>query len=596
LPHLFALFLLLAAAPGQVPMPAPPSPVGGTGAAASNGSEAVARESYKTGLALFDTGDKAQALVEFQRAYDLTSKPEILIMIAHCEYHLGALKQARAHYEEFLSHETRGMWAEIARQRIEAIKRRQGVIVVQTVPDGVDVTIERLDGPAKVVTGQAPNQFPVDAGRWRVTVRKASYKPASNEVTIDSVDTKPLFFALERLPAHLEIRTEPEGATLYVRGNRARNPYMQDVEPGAYEIYAEATSYESRSETFYVAPGERRKLRFPLRYVQRSGRPELIGFWTAAGAVAGAGLVYARLSLVDKVGSDAASAIAPSTVIAGAALVGGVAGALFSTAYLPDYIPDNRALFRIGAAWIGAAEGAVAAGVVRPTSSSAWLGGALGLGLGAASGRFLENKAPNYGRVAVIQSGAAVGLLAGALAVPALASLEDCTPPAMPNMPRPNGTNCLAGTANHGPLMLLGGLNLGLAAGLALSYLPDQNAYGPTWQRAVLVDLAIAAGTVAGTLFKVVGQCLRDGSDETCSYKIGEARNRRLTARFALAGGAVGLVAGWILTRQFDRFNSRPLEREPVARLLLPTPAMLPVTSSDGGTQLVPGLAAQGRF
>jgi tetratricopeptide (TPR) repeat protein len=592
LPHLFALFLLLAAAPGQVPMPAPPSPVGGTGAAASNGSEAVARESYKTGLALFDTGDKAQALVEFQRAYDLTSKPEILIMIAHCEYHLGALKQARAHYEEFLSHETRGMWAEIARQRIEAIKRRQGVIVVQTVPDGVDVTIERLDGPAKVVTGQAPNQFPVDAGRWRVTVRKASYKPASNEVTIDSVDTKPLFFALERLPAHLEIRTEPEGATLYVRGNRARNPYVQDVEPGAYEIYAEATSYESRTETFYVAPGERRKLRFPLRYVQRSGRPELIGFWTAAGATAGAGLVYARLTAVDKNSGP----IAPTSLMAGGALVGGVAGALFSTAYLPDYIPDNRALFRIGSAWIGAAEGAVAAAAVRPSSASAWLGGALGLGLGAASGKFFETKAPNYGRVAVIQSGAAAGLLAGALAVPALASMEICKPAPTTEMPTPPGKDCLEGTANHSPLVLLGGLNLGLAAGLALSYLPDQSAYGPTWKRAVLVDLAIAAGTVAGTLFRVVGQCLAQNSAQSCSYQTDDPRGRRLTARFALAGGAVGLIAGLILTRDFDRYNSPPLEREPVARLLLPTPAMLPVTSSDGGTQLVPGLAAQGRF
>jgi hypothetical protein len=583
LPHLFALFLLLAAAPE----PALRSPGVTPGAAAVAGAEATARDSYKTGLELFDGGDKAQALIEFQRAYELTSKPEILIMIAHCEYHLGLFKRARTHYEEFLSHETKGVWAESARQRIEAIKRRQGIIVVQTVPDAVDVTIERLDGPAKVVTGQAPNQFPVDAGRWRVTAKKANYKPSSQEVTIDSVDTKPLFFALEREPAHLEIRTEPESATLYVRGNRARNPYVQDVEPGAYEIYAEATSYESRTETFYVAPGERRKLRFPLRYVQRSGRPELIGFWTAAGAVAGAGLVYARLKVTKSL-DDAASPIAPSSVIAGAALVGGVAGALFSTAYLPDYVPDNRALFRIGAAWIGAAEGALAAGVISPTSSSAWLGGALGLGFGAASGRWLESKAPNYGRVAVIQSGAAAGLLAGALAVPALASLEACS--------SDSSGKCLEGTANHAPLVVIGGLNLGMAAGLALSYLPDQNAYGPTWQRAVLVDLAIGAGAVAGTLMKVVGQCLQDGQSKDCSYKTADPRNRRLTARFALAGGAVGLVAGWFLTRQFDRNNSPPLERDPVARLLLPVPTMLPVTSSDGGTLMVPGLAAQGRF
>jgi hypothetical protein len=595
LPHLFALIVLLAAAPDPSSSPAPRPPGAANGPAALNSNEAIARESYKTGLELFDGGDKAQALIEFQRAYELTSKPEILIMIAHCEYHLGQFKRARSHYEEFLSHETKGVWAELARQRIEAIKRRQGVIVVQTVPDEVDVVIERLDGPAKTVTGQAPNQFPVDAGRWRVTAKKANYKPSSKEVTIDSVDTKPLFFSLERQPAHLEIHTEPAGATLYVRGNRARNPYMQDVEPGAYEVYAEASSYESRTETFYVAPGERRKLRFPLHYVQRSGRPELIGFWTVAGAVAGAGLVYARL---DATGATKGSTVAPSSVIGGAALVGGVAGALFSTAYLPDYIPDNRALFRIGGAWIGAAEGAVAAAVISPSSSSAWLGGALGLGFGAASGRWLENTAPNYGRVAVIQSGAAAGLLAGALAIPAFATLDKCPVPALPT------EECLGGTAKHGPLVAFGGLNLGLAAGLALSYLPDQNAYGPTWQRVALIDLAIGAGAVAGTLLKVFGRCLRVGSndgsvdrpEDQCSYQTDKARDRRLTARFALAGGAVGLLAGWFLTWQFDRNKAPPLERDPLALSLFPVPTMLPVTSSDGGTQLVPGLGAQGRF
>jgi hypothetical protein len=198
----------------------------------------------------------------------------------------------------------------------------------------------------------------------------------------------------------------------------------------------------------------------------------------------------------------------------------------------------------------------------------------------------------------VIQSGAAAGLLAGALAIPAFATLDKCPVPALPT------EECLGGTAQHGPLVAFGGLNLGLAAGLALSYLPDQNAYGPTWQRVALIDLAIGAGAVAGTLLKVFGRCLRVGSndgsgvrpEDQCSYQTDKARDRRLTARFALAGGAVGLLAGWFLTWQFDRNKAPPLERDPLALSLFPVPTMLPVTSSDGGTQLVPGLGAQGRF
>ena len=92
--------------------------------------------------------------------------------------------------------------------------------------------------------------------RWPTTA------PRRSDVTIDSVDTKPLFFALERQPGRLEIRTVPDNATLYVRGNRARNPYVQNVEPGSYEVYAEAPSYESRSQTFDGRAGRAAQAQF----------------------------------------------------------------------------------------------------------------------------------------------------------------------------------------------------------------------------------------------------------------------------------------------------------------------------------------------
>src|SRR5947208_11638974 len=55
----------------------------------------------------------------------------------------------------------------------------------------------------------------------------------------------------------LEIETTPPGATLYVNGNRARNPYRQDVGAGQYEIFAEAPNYQDRAVTFSLQHGER---------------------------------------------------------------------------------------------------------------------------------------------------------------------------------------------------------------------------------------------------------------------------------------------------------------------------------------------------
>ena len=194
--------------------------------------------------------------------------------------------------------------------------------------------------------------------------------------------------------------------------------------------------------------------------------------------------------------------------------------------------------------------------------------------------------------MALIQSSAAAGLLAGALSVPALELTK----------------------REHRSVALLGGLNVGLGVGLAMAYLPDQSKYGPSWQRVMLVDLAIGAGTLAGALIKIVSRCLEDTA-AVCSFtaekgvplppgktqaEVDEqrARDKRLTARFALAGGALGLVAGWLLTENADRDRAPlPLENNPHASLFkLPLPTLLPVTSSDGATAFVPGLATQGRF
>ena len=533
--------------------------------------EDVARDHYKTGLSLLDAGNIAQALVHFQLAHETAPSSANLAMMGHCEYHLGQFKEARKHYEEFLRHETTGQQADTARQRIQAMDRRQAVLAIETFPREVNVVLERLDGTGEKKTGQAPNRFPVSAGRWRVTVSKEGYRSESLEETVESTDTKPLFFNLERQPGRLEIMTTPPGATLYVRGNRARNPFVQDVEPGAYELYAEAPHFVSTPQTYIVAPGERRQINFQLNYVQRSGRPELIGFWTAAGAVAGGTAVLARVrrNTASVANADAGELTAGATVVAGGALVGGLVGTLTSNAVAPNYIRDNLALFRIGAAWIGAVEGASVGLALDWSYASALIGGAVGLTAGGVAGKLLDERAPNYGRAATIQSAAAIGLLAGRLAVPAL-DLR---------------------SSEYSPAFVLGGLNLGLAAGLALAYLPDQREYGPRWQQVMLINLGTGAGVIGGAMVDIIRQCVGDRGTKECNINTGD---RQPTAQYALIGGALGLAASWVLTSALDTSDDPPPERP--AFSLVTVPSVLPVRGVDGRTRAGFGLTSLGRF
>lgn len=539
---------------------------------------------YDSGVSLFEAGNKEQALIEFQIAHELSPKKENLFMVAQCEYHLGQLKDARTHYQAFLAEQDTGELANIARLRVEAINRRPGVFVINTVPDQVQV---RIEGEGQTFTGEAPNEFRVPRGHYRVSVSKYNFASQDREMDVDVGETKPLFFKLDPIPARLEIRTRPDSATLFVRGNRAQNPYLQQVEPGDYEVYAEAPYYLPRRDVLSLAPGQHLRLDFPLTYVQRSGRPELIGFWIGIGAIGGGMAVWTQIA------PDAKSA-ASQALIASGVLAGGIGAGVLATALVPNYIRDNQAMFRIGGMWIGDVEGmALALALSTKTvgcppngwgecydvsRTTVWLSGVAGLTTGTLSGWWLDEHAPNYGRVAVIQSGAILGSLTGMLALSALSLDKKQETPTNPDpKPRPDryGWGVLAG------------LNVGLGVGLALAYLPDQSVYGPSWQRVVLIDLAAAAGAFAGGLVEI---CFvnADGS-KFCGSPNMSAR----TARYALAGGAIGLVTGWLLTIAYDKATEGGSERR--APIALPMPSAMPVQTGTGYS-LVPGLMSQGRF
>jgi hypothetical protein len=542
--------------------------------AASAADEAAANA--KSAEIMLNAGDPEQALIHFRLAYEAVRDPAYLFNMAQCEFQLGQLKEALAHYQQYVEStdpRRKAEAVEMASFRIKAIKLRKSVLGIYSVPAAADVKIE---GPEKV-TGQAPSDFRVPSGKYRVTVSKANHISQTSELELGIAESRSLFFNLAPIPGRLEIRTLPAGATLYVRGNRARNPYIQDVEPGNYEIYAEATDYESRRDMVYIGAGQQLRLDFPLTYVQRSGRPELIGFWATAGAIAGSTGMLARFEGEKKT-------TASGTLVASAGLVGGIAGGLLANAYAPDYIPDNVALFRIGAMGIGAVDGAMLAMVAKGHYSltAGWTGGVVGLGAGALAGPWLDDYAPKYGRVTLIQSAAIIGGLAGALTVTAV---------------RPKSTPSYDYRQKWEPIGILVGMNVGLGVGLALAYMPSEDSYKPSWKRVALVDLATAAGAFAGAVGSTVSKCINPEPDDPITPDCGFASNAA-TARFTLAGGILGLAAGWWLTRDVDRDNAGPSSsssrREATFRL--PVPTAMPVRGRDGTTTVVPGLATQGTF
>jgi len=590
--------------------------LGTAGHARADEATDTARAHYETGLELFYAREHAQALIEFQRAHEVKPRPATLFMMAQCEYLLGQLRQAREHYEAYLSESPSGEFVEVAKDRIASINRRPATLVINSVPDQADVRIVSADPLADattapvVVTGQAPNNFSVPRGRWTISISKANFQTQKLTVQVAVAETKPLFFKLEPIPARLEIETVPAGATLYVNGNRARNPYRQDVAPGRFELFAEAPDYQERTEDLTLDPGDRLLLvgakAFHLTYVQRSGRPELVVASAIMGALVGAGAVAAGLGsrLDEKDVSSLGFAF-------GGALTGAVAGVLVANNVVPRYIPDNRGLFVIGGMWIGAAEGALTGMVVRQSQISAtlsaadhtngwtqpykhsdlgsqltgaFIGSLPGLLAGTSAGALLTDHAPTYGRVALIQSAAAGGAIAGSLAAVAVRW-------------RPFPLQTLNGDATAGyqlgpsrsildlSLPALIGLNVGLGTGLLGAYLPDQSRYGPSWERIGLIDLAAGAGALAGGIAACVADPACVNNDQS---KKDSARAHAATA--ALLAGGAGLVAGVFLTRNVDKGAPAPAPSATPP----PTLGLLPAPDGHGG--VTPVVTALGYF
>jgi PEGA domain len=604
--------------------------------ARADDTTAEARQHYETGIALFDAREHEQALIEFEKANEIKPRPAAVFMMAQCEYLLGRLKDARTHYQAYVTEVPDGEFAGLAHDRIESIDRRKSTFVINTVPDDVTVQISEVGmlGPM-VAGGQAPNNFSVPRGRYRVDVTKPNYQGQTRIVEVDVAETKPLFFKLEPIPARLEIETVPLGATLYVNGNRARNPYRQDITPGPVEIFAEAPDYEPRAVDLSLAPGEHKLLtgdsRFQLKYRQRSGRSELIAASGVLGAFIGAAAVAAAI------GRDLNDLNVSSVLLStGGGISGAALGVLLATPIVPDYIPDNRALFIIGGMWIGAAEGfgtsVVGYQIVSHERGAAppcvpqpcrpelgdqlragFVGSLAGLGLGLTASALGSKHAPTYGRGWLIQSAAAGGAISGALFQTAMKwkpygygwqntvvrydetqNKDEAAPMGLPCAQVGNTYgvyDCAVHTTSAldlAPGMLIG-LNVGLAAGLLGAYGPDQSHYGPTWQRVLFVDLAAVAGATAGAVFGCVfnvSGCLRAPNPSPDA--------RSIQAWAALSGAAVGAVGGVLGTHHFE--DEMPDGRTTSAYAATPPPMVTVAPMRDANGGVVPSFAAMGSF
>lgn len=167
----------------------------------SDARMAEARARFDPAVAIFEQGDYAGALAEFQRIYDLLEgHPRrffVLYNVARCHEALFRYDTALDTYQRYLREGGVGtQYEQDTRQRISALEQRLATLIVES-----NVSAEVwIDGH---LVGQAPGPVRVTAGTHNVELRARGYAPGLQPLQIAARTQQTLSFSLDRVSAGL---------------------------------------------------------------------------------------------------------------------------------------------------------------------------------------------------------------------------------------------------------------------------------------------------------------------------------------------------------------------------------------------------------
>lgn len=218
-----------------------------------------ARERFDQGLKLFNEGNNAAALAEFERAYAVVPNATVLLNIALVHAAMDRPVEAVDALERVLEHPSELSSDDVARAaqlRSEQLRRVASVTIdleqagAAIEVDGVQVGKTPLGGPLRVA-----------AGRHVFAVVLTGYHPVHQEVTIAGGETRRLeldLVALERRSAALAIHSALTGATVWVDAKKLAVTPLQaelSVAPGVHQVELQRPCYRTARATIELAAG-----------------------------------------------------------------------------------------------------------------------------------------------------------------------------------------------------------------------------------------------------------------------------------------------------------------------------------------------------
>lgn len=266
-----------------------------TAAWAQTPSEAEQR--YQRGVALYQARNFEGALVEFQRAYELSQSTELLFNIGRTQEALSHYPEAAGALEDYLR----------AAQNLAPARRAEVQSVLEHVRGFIahlrlrvtppDATVQ-LDGQT-VPASRMGEEIPVSPGRHVVVARRAGHRDGETSVVVASGDTSPVELALAPeaaapAAATVDVTGAPERAVVEIDGRVTPPP--RTTTPGEHALRVSAAGYLPWTGTVRLTAGATQAVRVRLARSGLEPTP-FVAVTLATGLFVVAGVTFGMLTL-----------------------------------------------------------------------------------------------------------------------------------------------------------------------------------------------------------------------------------------------------------------------------------------------------------
>ncbi|MFO0678276.1 MAG: PEGA domain-containing protein [Polyangiaceae bacterium] len=238
-----------------------------------------AQKDWDAANELFDAGDFNGALVEYQRAYDLSKNPRTLYNLAICLKELkqyvrsiATLKVALASTEPKLSASDEAR----AKEAIEVIKPFVSSVEVSSNENGATLFVDGIE------SGNTPfvSPVPIGVGARSLVLHKDGFQDATLQVNVIREVVAKAAFKLAPLERKAVVSVAVEGApvaNVVIDGiDRGRAPFKGELSEGPHTIEARAPGFVSAQRTADVKHKENQDLKLSLSTERHAGKLRIV--------------------------------------------------------------------------------------------------------------------------------------------------------------------------------------------------------------------------------------------------------------------------------------------------------------------------------